>query len=168
MIDRRHIGTVLPPYTALAEPFQLRFFAKATGQDDPVYFDDAAARAAGYTALPVPPTFLFCMEMEGPESTSVRERLGLDYTRILHGEQGFTYHRTAYAGERLRFQQRITDIYDKKGGTLEFVVRLTDVTDEQGQPVAELRSVLVYTNLANVQSASKAPQAQAQAPGAPA
>jgi acyl dehydratase len=144
MIDRKHIGTELPPYTVEVERGRLRFFAQATGQTDPVYSDDAAALAAGHPALPVPPTFLFCLEMESPKPGALRELLGLDYSRILHGEQGFTFHRTAYAGERLTFRQRIEDIYDKKGGALEFIVRKTEVSDAQGQPVAELRCVTVY------------------------
>jgi acyl dehydratase len=146
MIDRRHIGTEFPPFTVGVEAGRLRFFAKATGQTDPVYSDEAAARDAGHPALPVPPTFLFCLEMEAPNPAAIRETLGLDYSRILHGEQGFTLHRTAHAGDRLTFRQRITDIYDKKNGALEFIVRLTEVSDAQGQPVAELRCVTVYRN----------------------
>ena len=146
MIDRRHIGTTLPPFTVDVERSRLRFFAKATGQDDPVYSDDAAARAAGHAALPVPPTFLFCLEMEAPNPAAIRELLGLDYRRILHGEQGFSFHRLAHAGDRLSFSQRIEDIYDKKGGALEFIVRKTAVTNAQGEAVAELRCVTVYRN----------------------
>jgi acyl dehydratase len=144
MIDRRHIGTEMPPFTVEVERGRLRFFAKATGQTDAVYTDDEAARAAGHPGLPVPPTFLFCLEMDAPNPGAVRELLGLDYKRILHGEQGYTFHRMAYAGERLTFRQRIEDIYDKKGGTLEFIVRKTAVTNEQGEAVAELRAVTVY------------------------
>lgn len=146
MIDRRHIGTELPPFTVDVERGRLRFFAKATGQDDPVYSDDEAARAAGFPALPVPPTFLFCLEMDAPNPGAIRELLGLDYRRILHGEQGYAFHRMAFAGERLTFRQRIEDIYDKKGGALEFIVRKTAVSDAQGEPVAELRAVTVYRN----------------------
>jgi acyl dehydratase len=146
MIDRSHIGAEFAPFTVAVERGRLRFFAKATGQTDPVYLSEEAARAAGHPDLAVPPTFLFCLEMEAPNPAAIRERLGLDYSRILHGEQGFTHHRTAHAGERLRFQQRIEDIYDKKGGALEFIVRKTSVTDAQGAPVAELRCVTVYRN----------------------
>jgi len=149
MIDRRHIGTAMPPFTVEVERGRLRFFAKATGQTDPVYTDDEAARAAGHPALPVPPTFLFCLEMDAPNPGAVRERLGLDLRRILHGEQGYTFHRMAYAGERLTFRQRIEDIYDKKGGALEFIVRKTDVTNELGEAVAELRAITVYRNPAS-------------------
>lgn len=143
MIDRRHIGHTIAPFTVDVECGRLRFFAKATGQTDPVYTDDEAARAAGHPALPVPPTFLFCLEMESPNPAAVRELLGLDYRRILHGEQGFVFHRMAYAGDRLRFTQRIEDIYDKKGGALEFVVNGTKVTNQLGEHVADLHSVIV-------------------------
>ena len=146
MIDRRHIGTALPPFTVDVERGRLRFFAQATGQTDPVYRDDAAARAAGHPGLPVPPTYLFCLEMDGPNPAAIRELLGLDYRRLLHGEQGFSFHRLAFAGDRLTFRQRIEDIYDKKGGALEFIVRRTEVTNQRGEPVAELRTVTVYRN----------------------
>jgi acyl dehydratase len=146
MIDRRHIGHALPPFSVPVEAGRLRFFAKATGQDDPVYTDEAAARAAGHPSLPVPPTFLFCLEMESPDPAAIRNLLGIDYRRILHGEQGFTFHRMAYAGDTLRFEQRIADIYDKKGGALEFVLRMTRVTNQRDEPVADLRCITVVRN----------------------
>ncbi|MEZ5647073.1 MAG: MaoC family dehydratase N-terminal domain-containing protein [Burkholderiaceae bacterium] len=146
MIDRQYIGHTMPAFEVVVEQGRLRFFAKATGQTDPVYTDEAAAHAAGHTGLPVPPTFLFCLEMESPDPAAIRNLLGLDYKRLLHGEQGFTYHRMAYAGDVLRFEQRIEDIYDKKGGALEFVVRLTRVTNQRGEAVADLRSVTVMRN----------------------
>jgi acyl dehydratase len=146
MIDRRHIGHALPAFQVEVEKGRLRFFAKATGQDDPVYTDEAAARAAGHPGLPVPPTFFFCLEMESPNPAAVRELLGIDYRRLLHGEQGFSYHRLAHAGDTLTFRQRIEDIYDKKGGALEFVVRKTSVTNQRGEPVADLRCVSVIRN----------------------
>lgn len=143
MIDRKYIGHTMPTYSAAVEKGRLRFFAKAIGQTDPIYTDEAAAKAAGHPALPVPPTFLFCLEMESPDPAALRNLLGLDYRRLLHGEQGFTYHRMAYAGDVLTFEQRIEDIYDKKGGALEFVVRKTRVTNQRGEHVADLRSVTV-------------------------
>ena len=146
MIDRRHIGHTLPPFRVEVETGRLRFFAKATGQADPVYTDEAAARAAGHPGLPVPPTFLFCLEMESPDPAAIRELLGMDYRTLLHGEQGFTYHAMAYAGDTLTYRQRIADIYDKKGGALEFVVRQTRVTNQRDELVAELRCVTVVRN----------------------
>jgi acyl dehydratase len=146
MIDRRYIGHTLAPFSVPVEAGRLRFFAKATGQDDPIYSDPAAARGSGHHNLPVPPTFLFCLEMEGPNPAAIRELLGLDYRRLLHGEQQFTYHAMAHAGDVLTFEQRIEDIYDKKGGALEFVVRRTRVSNQDGQLVGEMRAVTVMRN----------------------
>jgi len=143
MIDRRHIGHVLPAFTVPVEAGRLRFFAKATGNTDPIYTDEAAARDAGHPNLPVPPTFFFCLEMEQPNPAAARELLGLDYRSLLHGEQHFRYHALAHAGDRLRFEPRIADIYDKKGGALEFVVRETTVTNQHGSLVAALTCVTV-------------------------
>jgi len=146
MLDTRHIGATLPAFTTTVDAGRLRFFAKATGQDDPVYTDDDAARAAGHRGLPVPPTFFFCLEMDSPRPAAMRELLGIDIGRVLHGEQGFTYHAMACAGDVLRFEPRITDIYAKKGGALEFVVRETRVSDIAGNLVAEMRAVTVVRN----------------------
>ena len=146
MIDRRHIGHQLPPFQVEVEKGRLRFFAKATGQTDPVYIDEAAAHDAGHPGLPVPPTFLFCLEMEAPNPAAIRELLGMDYRSLLHGEQGFSYHAMAYAGDTLTFRQRIEDIYDKKNGALEFVVRKTAVSNQRDELVAELRCVTVVRN----------------------
>lgn len=143
MIDKSYIGHQLPPFTTTVEAGRLRFFAKATGQSDPTYFDEDAARAAGHPALPVPPTFLSCLELEAPALAAVRDMLGLDYRKLLHGEQRFVYHRMAYAGDVLTFRPRIEDIYDRKGGALEFVVRCSEVANQRGEQVAQLRGVTV-------------------------
>lgn len=146
MIDRSYIGHTMPAFSADVEKGRLRFFAGATGQTDPIYTDEAVARAAGYPGLPVPPTFFFCLEMESPDPAAIRNLLGLDYSRLLHGEQGFTYHAMAFAGDTLTFEQRIEDIYDKKNGALEFVVRKTRVSNQRAELVAELRTVTVMRN----------------------
>ncbi len=143
MIDTRHIGQTLPPYAVDVEKGRLKFFAKAIGQTDPVYTDEAAAKAAGHPSLPVPPTFLFCLEMDSPNPGALRDLLDLPVPKVLHGEQRFTYHAMAFAGDTLTFQQRIADIYAKKGGLLEFVVRETRVTNQHGQHIADLHGITV-------------------------
>jgi len=64
MIDRQFIGKALPAFRTVAEAGQLRFFAKATGETNPVYFDESAAHDAGHPSLPLPPTFLFSLEFQ--------------------------------------------------------------------------------------------------------
>jgi acyl dehydratase len=130
------------PLEVNVERGRLRFYAKATGQTDPVYLDVDAARAAGHRDLPVPPTFFFSLGLETADPFGFLDRLGIDLRLVLHGEQSFTYHRLAHAGDRLTLTERIVDVYTKRGGALEFVVKQTDITRD-GQPVAQTRSVIV-------------------------
>ena len=143
MIDTKHIGHRFPAFSAEIERGRLKFFAKAIGQSDPVYTDEAAATAAGHPGLPVPPTFLFCLEMEAPNPGAARDLLNLPVPKVLHGEQRFSYHAMCYAGDTLTFEPQITDIYSKKGGLLEFVVRETRVTNQHGTHVADLNAITV-------------------------
>ena len=146
MLDRQYIGHRLQPFSVTVEAGRLRFFAKAIGEANPIYRDEAAARAAGHASLPVPPTFLFCLEMESPDPGELRRLFDVEIARILHGEQRFTYHAMAHAGDVLTFEQRIADLYDKKGGALEFIVRETRVSNQRGEHVADLHCVTVVRN----------------------
>lgn len=146
MIDKSHIGTVVSRHSQIAEAGRLRFFAKAIGEQDPCYSDRSAAQAAGYPDLPVPPTFLTCLDAEAGTTLAMLTLLGIDFSKILHAEQGYEYHRMAFAGERLNFETQIADIYEKKGGALEFIVRQTRVTHETGELVALIRSSTVVRN----------------------
>ena len=146
MIDKALIGKHFPAYSVEAEKGRLRFFAKAIGETDPIFVDEVAAKAAGYRSLPLPPTFLFTMELEQPDPLAWFKEIGFDLPKILHGEQSFTYHRQACAGDVLTFASRIADFYDKKNGALEFVIKETRVTDQMGNHVADLRSVIIQRN----------------------
>ncbi|MFJ7420964.1 MaoC family dehydratase N-terminal domain-containing protein [Streptomyces uncialis] len=141
-VDPAVIGSRTPAHTVDVERGRLRFFAKATGQTDPVWTDAEAAKAAGHPDLPVPPTFLFCLDMEKPNPSAFLAELGIDVRTILHGGQEFEYLATAHAGDALTFSTAVTDVYAKKGGALQFIVRTTEVTRE-GEPVARLRSTVV-------------------------
>ncbi|MER6912715.1 MaoC family dehydratase N-terminal domain-containing protein [Streptomyces sp. NPDC000594] len=141
-IDPAVIGTRTPPHSVQVERGRLRFFARATGQTEALYTDPAAASAAGHRDLPVPPTFLFCLDMDRPDRDGFLAGLGVDIRTILHGGQAFTYHATAYAGDTLTFSTEVTDVYTKKGGALEFIVRDTRVTRD-GAPIATLTSTVV-------------------------
>ncbi|MGY6270982.1 MaoC family dehydratase N-terminal domain-containing protein [Achromobacter denitrificans] len=143
MADSSLIGQRLSRGAVAVEPGRLRFFAQAIGETDPVYTDAAAAKAAGLPALPVPPTFLFCLNSEVAELGRILEILQLDLGRILHAEQAFEYHRMAYAGDTLHFDTRVADVYDKKGGALHFVVQETRVDNQDGEHVADLRCTIV-------------------------
>ncbi|GAY14527.1 MaoC family dehydratase N-terminal domain-containing protein [Mycobacterium sp. shizuoka-1] len=142
-VDPGVVGTELPTTSLTVDRGRLRFFAKAIGETNPIFTHVDAAVAGGHRDLPVPPTFLFSIELEAPDPFAYLAALGVDLRFVLHGEQSFTYHESAYAGDELVAHPRITDVYAKKAGALEFIVKDTAVTRADGTPIADLRSVIV-------------------------
>ena len=143
MADKGLIGHQLGTFNVDVEKGRLLFFAKAIGETDPVYTDEETAMAAGYKSLPVPPTFLKCLESEGRDLSTFLNLVGFDLGRILHAEQSFVYHKVACAGDVLTFSGFISDVYEKKGGALQFVVIESRVTNQDGEHIADVRSSLV-------------------------
>lgn len=129
--------------TLYVDAGRLRFFAKATGQRDPIYTDLDAAAAAGHPDLPAPPTFAFSVALEQPDSFRWLAEAGVDLRSILHGAQEFTYHRMAYAGDTLTVRGEIVDIYEKKNGALEFIVQESTVTNQRDEVVATLKGITI-------------------------
>lgn len=151
MIDReKHLGVESEPRTINVERGFLKFFAQATGETNPIYFDEQSARAAGHPDLPVPPTYFFSISLnpraKRGDLFDTDEGIGVDMSHLLHGEQAFTYHRIVCAGETLTLRQTVRDIYSKKGGALEFLVHDTRFEDEGGTTCAEMRTTMVVRN----------------------
>lgn len=143
MLNTRHIGHQLRAGAVDVEKGRLRFFATATGLQDPMYTDEEVAAQAGYRSLPVPPTFYFCLEMEACGSNQLCALFGIDIGQLLHGEQHFFYRAAAVAGDTLSFVGRITDVYHKKDGALGFITVETRVTNQLGVHVADMRRIVV-------------------------
>jgi acyl dehydratase len=147
VVDRSAIGRNLTPVHASVEPGRLRYFFDTLGERNPVYRDAAAAKAAGYAAIPIPPTYLFCLEMMDAEKPfEFFELFNVDIGRVLHGEQHFTYHAPVVVGDTLTFNSQVTDVVDKKDGALTIVNVTTDVINQYGKRVAEAVRTIVIRN----------------------
>ncbi len=145
MVDESAIGMTFTPVHATVEHGRLRFFFDTIGERNPVYRDAVAARAAGFADVPVPPTYLFCLEMmDAEEPFEFLSRLGIDIGRILHGEQTFVYHAPVVVGDRLLFESLVTAVAQKKGGAMTIIEIATRVANQSGQHVADsIRSIVV-------------------------
>lgn len=140
-IDDRK-GHVFAPTTAVVEPARLRFFHKAIGETNP-----AMTAADASSRVPVPPTYLFCLEMLDSENPfAFVDEISVAITDILHGSQEFTYHAPVHTGDILRFEGRLADVFHKKGGLLTFLVQHVAVTNQDGVRVADIARTLVLQN----------------------
>ena len=143
LFDKRHIDHRFEPFSVEIEKGAIRAFAKAIGETDPIYFDEAAAKAAGYASLLAPPTFIASLQAQSPDYFPVAGLLGFDETAALHGSQAYDYVLPICAGETVTLQDRIADIYEKKNGALNFVVTETEVRNASGDVMALARETLV-------------------------
>lgn len=147
MVDQSAVGRAFTQVTARVEPGRLRYFLDTLGETNPVYRDANAARAAGYPALPVPPTYLFCLEMmDAAQPFEILTALGIDLARVLHGEQSFVYHAPVVVGDTLTFKPCVTSVVDKKGGAMTLVVIETEVANQNGVHVADTSRTVVVRN----------------------
>jgi hypothetical protein len=142
MIDKQAVGRIVSHHRVDVEKGKLRFFARAIGETNPIYGGDAQ-QTSDAAAMPVPPTYLFCLEMETPDPYAWFASVGLELPKVLHGEQSFCYWCDCHAGDVLEFETRIDDVYDRKNGAREFLVKSTRVSNQHGRHVADLRSVIV-------------------------
>jgi len=147
MVDQSAVGREFTEVTARVEPGRLRFFLDTLGESNPLYRDTQSASGAGYSAPPVPPTYLFCLEMmDAREPFEFLTALNIDLARVLHGEQRFDYRAPVVVGDTLTFQPRVSGVSEKKGGAMTLVVIETTVTNQNGVHVADLSRTVVIRN----------------------
>ncbi|MFI0432291.1 MAG: MaoC family dehydratase N-terminal domain-containing protein [Candidatus Nanopelagicales bacterium] len=141
-INPAYVGKVYPtsaPYLVGRE--KVREFATAIGDFNPACHDVQAARALGYPDLVAPPTFGFVLSIRAMALAMFDPEVGLDYSRVVHGEQSFDFTRALVAGDEVVVDALIEAI--DSSGRNEFMTVRADLLNTSGEPLCTTRSVLV-------------------------
>ena len=128
-----------PPYEVGRE--KIREFADAIGDYNPVYRDQAVAEKLGYPDVIAPPTFPVVLSMRSTGQVIADPALGLDYSRVVHGEQKFVYTRPVRAGDRLVSVVTVENVRSAAGNDL--LTTRADVSTVDGEHVVTAYSTLV-------------------------
>jgi acyl dehydratase len=141
-LDQSFVGRSYPP----TEPYEvgrekIREFAVAVGDTNPVYTDQEAAKALGHPDVIAPPTFVFAITFAAAGQVVADPQLGLDYSRVVHGDQKFAYTRPVRAGDRLSVTSTIEAVKTMAGNDI-LDVR-GEVHDEAGEHVVTAWTKLV-------------------------
>ena len=141
-LDRQLVGRSYPP-SAVYEVGRAKIaeFATAIGDASPVYRDAEAARAAGHPDVVAPPTFAIVVTMDAAGVVLADPEVGLDFSRVVHGDQKFVHHRPIRAGDRLVSTATIDGARSVAGNDL--LTTRVDVADEAGEPVCTAVMTLV-------------------------
>jgi acyl dehydratase len=141
-LDRELVGRSYPP-SAVYEVGRAKIaeFAAAVGAADAVHTDPEAARAAGHADVIAPPTFAIVVSLEAAMAVLDDPDVGIDYSRVVHGEQKFTHHRPIRAGDRLVATTTIDGARTVAGNDM--LTARVDLATEDGEAVCTTTSMLV-------------------------
>ena len=141
-VNQELVGRVFPP----TEPYlvgreKIREFARAVFASSPVNTDVAAARAAGYDDLVAPPTFPVVVQELTLHQLLAEPDAGIDFTRVVHGDQRFSFSRPIVAGDELTATLSVASIKSLGGHSM--VTAETSIVDADGGHVVTATSTLV-------------------------
>ncbi|HEX6755964.1 MAG TPA: MaoC family dehydratase N-terminal domain-containing protein [Mycobacteriales bacterium] len=141
-LDQSFVGRTYPPTPAYEVGREkIREFADAIGDPNPAYRDPDAARALGHPDVVAPPTFPIVLSSRAAAQVVFDPELGLDYSKVVHGEQRFVNTRPVYAGDRLTVVVTVESI--RTGGGNDIITTRGDVSTEDGEHVLSAYGTLV-------------------------
>ena len=135
-------GRVFPPTAPyLVGREKVREFARAVFATSPLSLDPAAAAAAGYADVVAPPTFAVVVQELTLAQLLAAPDAGIDFSRVVHGEQRFSYTRPIVAGDELTATLTVSSVKSLGGHSM--VTAESSITDAAGDHVVTAISTLV-------------------------
>ncbi len=136
------VGRVFAPTVPyLVGREKIREFARAVFSTSALSMDVAAARAAGYRDLVAPPTFGVVIQELTLRQLLDEPDAGIDFSRVVHGDQRFSYTRPIVAGDELTATLSVLSIKSLGGHAM--VASESSIVDATGAHVVTAVSTLV-------------------------
>ncbi len=135
-------GRVFPPVAPyLVGREKVREFSRAVFATNPINHDPEAARAAGYTDVVAPPTFAVVVQEATLAQLLADPEADIDFSRVVHGDQRFSFSRPIVAGDELTATLTVTSVKSLGGHSM--VTSESSVVDAAGAHVVTAISTLV-------------------------
>ncbi|MGH3495343.1 MAG: FAS1-like dehydratase domain-containing protein [Sciscionella sp.] len=145
-------------YTA-PEPLSrasIRYYALAVGDDNPVYTDVEAARAAGWRDVIAPPTLLcdsnqyLAREMDGEGFAGHSWGIDVPGARQVRGGNEYVFHRPCYPDDVVTVTWRLAGMTERTtsaGLAMLVVTSEARYADQRGEPILTNTETIIYTEL---------------------
>ncbi|WP_084815972.1 MaoC family dehydratase N-terminal domain-containing protein [Frondihabitans sp. Leaf304] len=135
-------GRSFPPVAPyLVGREKVREFARATASTSRLSLDPEAARAAGYSDVVAPPTFAVVVQEHTLQQLLSAPDAGIDFSRVVHGDQRFSYTRPIVAGDELTATLTVASVKSLGGHSM--VTAESVMLDTAGEHVVTAISTLV-------------------------
>jgi acyl dehydratase len=135
------VGKTFPPVAYAVGREKVREYARAVGETNPLHLDVDAARAAGHRDVVAPPMFATVYSSPAVTPVFFDPEVGIDFARMVHGAQEFTWHEPVVAGDEITTEAALEESSERGG--LKFYVFRTTSTNQRGELVSEGR----WTNI---------------------
>ena len=132
-VDESRKGKAYPPFEYEVGREKIREYANAVGEDNAVYRDRDAARAAGFRDVVAPPMFAVVYSTGSVAPGLFDPELGIKLARMLHGSQEFVWGEPVCAGDTITTTTTVKDLYERGG--MEFYVFESVSRNQDGQEV---------------------------------
>ena len=155
MADRSKVGMEFPAYTMTVEKNKIAEFAMAVALKEekeginPIYYDEASAKKAGYQGITVPPTFMTSFFFwTGEGLPGIVKALGIDLNRLLHSEEEYEFYGSIYAGDTITRKMKVVEMFergkrDKLGRFVDVTILETEIINQRGELVVKIRSTMM-------------------------
>lgn len=120
---------------------KVREFSRAVFATSPLNYDPEAASAAGYDDVVAPPTFPVVVQEYTLAQLLAEPDAGIDFSRVVHGDQRFSYTRPVVAGDELTATLTVSSV--KSLGAHSMVTAESSIVDAAGAHVVTAISTLV-------------------------
>ena len=141
-VNESFVGRSYPPTpTYRVSREKIREFANAINDQNPAYHDVEAARALGHPDVVAPPTFAIVLTLPAGAQFVADPEAGVDYSRVVHGEQRFVHHRPIVAGDELQVTLTVEEIRVAAGN--ELITNRSEVKTVDGELVTTAYGVIV-------------------------
>jgi acyl dehydratase len=120
---------------------KVREFSRAVFATNPINLDETAARAAGYSDVVAPPTFAVVVQESTLQQLLGEPDAGIDFSRVVHGDQRFSFSRPIVAGDELTATLNVASIKSLGGHSM--VTAESTIVDASGARVVTATSTLV-------------------------
>jgi N-terminal half of MaoC dehydratase len=152
---KAEIGKRSTPSTYEVDKLAVRMFARSVGHTDPVYYDEAEAKKAGYRNLPCPPGYLgtpvFDPRTSDPTFGGMRgsgpgPQPSRPLKRILNGGTEIEYMDDICAGDVLEATSYISDLQERKGSIGDMLIT-TSKTEYKRKSDGKVVAIMTGTGI---------------------
>lgn len=150
---RAAVGVEGPPLTLEVEKTNCRMFARSVGHTDPIFYDEAAAKARGYRGIVAPPGFMGTPVFKPGGAGQAPGEMGgrnfqAPYRRVLNGGTDYEYFPESdniCAGDTITARTKIAGFEEASGslGPMLITRRETTYTNQHGKVVAKMYGTLI-------------------------